>query len=102
MSESELTALIEREIADAVDYEDSELAAHRARALEYYEGTMADVPPEKGKSNVVSHDIAETNGWMMLGMMRVFLGSDRIVIYEPARQGDEPFAALTRTTSTTR
>lgn len=92
ISDSELTALIEREIADAVDYEDSELAAHRARALEYYEGTMSDVPPEKGKSSVVSHDIAETIGWMMPGMMRVFLGSDRIVIYEPARQGDEPFA----------
>ena len=92
MSDGELTALIEREIADAVDYEDSELAAHRAKALEYYEGAMADVPPERGKSSVVSHDIAETIGWMMPGMMRVFLGSDRIVIYEPARQGDEPFA----------
>jgi hypothetical protein len=92
LNESELTALIEREIADAVDYEDAELAGHRAKALEYYEGTMSDVPPEKGKSSVVSHDIAETIGWMMPGMMRVFLGSDRIVIYEPARQGDEPFA----------
>jgi hypothetical protein len=92
MGESELAALLEREIADAVDYEDAELAAHRAEALEYYEGTMSDVPPEKGKSSVISHDIAETIGWMMPGMMRVFLGSDRIVIYEPMRQGDEPFA----------
>ncbi|HEX2725836.1 MAG TPA: hypothetical protein VHN20_08465, partial [Beijerinckiaceae bacterium] len=92
MDDDKLRALIEGEIADSVDFNDSELASHREKALEYYEGTMSDVPPEAGKSSVVSHDIAETIGWMMPGMMRVFLASDRIVIYEPARQGDEPFA----------
>ncbi|EIM25742.1 portal protein [Microvirga lotononidis] len=92
MSESELSALLDGQIADAVSYEESELASLRDKALKYREGIMDDLPAEEGKSSVVSMDVNDTISWIKPGLMRIFANSDRVVEFEPKGPGDEEYA----------
>lgn len=84
MTDSELVALLDGQITDAVSYEGSELSLSRIRALEFVDGQI-DIPSEDGKSSVVSHDLGDTLGWIMPGLLRVFLASENIVRYEARR-----------------
>lgn len=92
MDDDRLKALLSQEISSALTYEDTELSQKRSRALEYYRGEMNDTPAMSGRSSVVSKDVADTIGWMLPGIIRVFMASDQMAIYEPERPGDEPFA----------
>ena len=87
-----LKALLSQEISSALTYDDTELSQKRASALEYYRGEMSDTPSAPGRSSVVSKDVADTIGWMLPGIIRVFTASDQMAIYEPSRPGDEEFA----------
>ena len=88
----ELKALLSNEIRSAVTYDDTELSGKRARAMEYFRGVMSDTPSMPGRSSVVSKDVADTIGWMLPGIIRVFTASDQMAIYEPMRPNDEEFA----------
>ena len=92
MDDDRLKALLSQEISSALTYDDTELAQKRARAMEYYRGEMTDTPSMTGRSSVVSMDVADTIGWMLPGIIRVFTASDRMAMYEPERPGDERFA----------
>ena len=92
MDDDRLKALLSQEISSALTYDDTELSNKRAKALEYYRGEMTDTPAMTGRSSVVSKDVADTIGWMLPGIIRVFTASDRMAIYEPERPGDEEFA----------
>jgi hypothetical protein len=87
-----LKTLLSQEISSALTYDDTELSQKRAKALEYYRGTMSDTPAMTGRSSVVSMDVADTIGWMLPGIIRVFTASDRMAIYEPEKPQDEEFA----------
>lgn len=88
-SETEIKALVAEEIRSAINYDETELSAKRANAMEYYRGEMKDTPPAVDRSKVVSRDVADTIGWMLPGVIRVFTASDRMAIYEPVQPGDE-------------
>lgn len=92
LDEEELKALLSNEIRSAVTYDDTELSGKRARAMEYFQGVMSDTPPMLGRSSVVSKDVADTIGWMLPGIIRVFTASEQMAIFEPAKPNDEPFA----------
>jgi hypothetical protein len=92
MDDDRLKALLSQEISSALTYDDTELSAKRAKALEYYRGEMNDTPAMMGRSSVVSMDVADTIGWMLPGIIRVFMASDKMALYEPERPGDEEFA----------
>lgn len=92
MDSDGLKALLSQEITSALTYDNTELAHKRAKALEYYRGEMSDTPSMAGRSSVVSKDVADTIGWMLPGIIRVFTASDRMAIYEPEKPGDEEFA----------
>jgi hypothetical protein len=92
MDDDRLKTLLSQEISSALTYDDTELSQKRAKALEYYRGTMSDTPAMKGRSSVVSMDVADTIGWMLPGIIRVFTASDRMAIYEPEKPQDEKFA----------
>lgn len=92
MDDGRLKALLSEEISSALTYDDTELSQKRAQALEYYRGEMSDTPAMVGRSSVVSKDVADTIGWMLPGIIRVFTASDQMAIYEPTRPGDEEFA----------
>lgn len=92
MDDDRLKALLSQEISSAQNYDDTELSKKKAKSLEYYRGDMTDTPAMTGRSSVVSKDVADTIGWMLPGIIRVFMASDRIAIFEPERKGDEEFA----------
>jgi hypothetical protein len=92
MDDERLKSLLSQEIHSALTYDDTELSQKRAKALEYYRGTMTDTPAMTGRSSVVSMDVADTIGWMLPGIIRVFTASDRMAIYEPEKPQDEEFA----------
>jgi hypothetical protein len=85
MDPSELAALVQGQIDDARRYVSEELAADREKALEFVRGEV-DLVAEKGKSQVVSRDLSDVLGWIMPSLLRQFLGSDRVVIYEPRKR----------------
>ena len=103
VSDSDLLRLLDEEIATGVSFEnddafgdmksDDDRCGDREAALEYYEGRMIDLPAPKGRSRIVSHDVADTIDQLLPGLMRVFAGADKVVVYAPTRQGDEQFAA---------
>ena len=92
MDDDRLKALLSQEISSALTYDDTELSQKRSKALEYYRGEMSDTPAMTGRSSVVSKDVADTIGWMLPGIIRVFTASDRMAIYEPEKPDDEEFA----------
>lgn len=92
LDDDRLKALLSQEISSALTYDNTELSQKRAKALEYYRGEMTDTPAMVGRSSVVSKDVADTIGWMLPGIIRVFTASDRMAIYEPEKPGDEEFA----------
>ncbi len=93
MDEKELIAQLDGQISAAATYSGSELSEHRERALRYYDGDMStDLPSKEGKSSVVSQDVADTMGWLLPGLMRVFLAAEHVGIYEPEKPGDEQSA----------
>ena len=93
LEETELKAIVASEISSAISYDLAELSDKRADALEYYQGTMEDLPAMPGRSKATSRDVADTIGWMLPGIVRVFTASDQMAIYEPVKQGDEDFAS---------
>jgi hypothetical protein len=92
LDDDKLKALLSQEIRSALTYDDTELSQKRTRAMEYFRGEMNDTPSMPGRSSVVSKDVADTIGWMLPGIIRVFTASDRMALYEPEKPGDEEFA----------
>lgn len=92
MTEDEISALCQAEAASAIEYERSDFLNDRVRAIEYYRGEMKDLPYEEGRSSAVTHDVQDTIGWILPGLMRVFFSSPNLGIYEPRSMEDEPFA----------
>lgn len=93
MPETELTALLDAQINDAISYDKSDLKKLREKAIAYRDGVMDDVPAEEGYSSVVSRDVADTIGWIAPSLARVFLASEHIAVYEPQNENDREFAA---------
>lgn len=92
MDDDRLKALLSQEISSSLTYDKTELAQKRSRNLEYLRGEMNDTPAMPGRSSVVSMDVADTIGWMLPGIIRVFTASDVMVQYEPEKRGDEQFS----------
>jgi hypothetical protein len=92
MDDDRLKGLLSQEISASLTYDQTELSQKRTRALEYLRGEMTDTPAMAGRSSVVSKDVADTIGWMLPGIIRVFTASDRMAIYEPEKPNDEEFA----------
>ncbi len=92
MGETELKALVQREISHA-DSNRSIVLKKQITALEYYQGIMKDVPAETGRSAAMSRDLADTLGWILPGIMRVYTASEHMAIAEPVKPNDVAGAA---------
>lgn len=93
VDEKKLEAIVSQQIQLAKSHDSHERETDRAKALDYYLGKMDKyVPPEVNRSKVVSRDTADTIGWMLPGIMRVFIASDRMAVAEPVDEQDIPFA----------
>jgi hypothetical protein len=92
VDKDKIKAIISSQLALSED-EDSQYAKKRSQALEYIQSEMKDVPAEDGRSKVVSRDVADTIGWIMPSIMRVFTTADHMAIAEPVTPDDEEYAS---------
>lgn len=91
LDEGSLEGIANAALQNATTYSDGVIAEERAEAWEYFNGELFgnEVP---GRSQVVTRDVFETVMWTMPSLMRIFMGGDDIVKFEPRKPGDEPFA----------
>jgi hypothetical protein len=93
VDEVKLGAIVSQQIELAKSHDKNERAGGRSKALDYYLGNMdAYVPVEANRSKVVSRDVADTIGWMLPSLIRVFTASDRMAVAEPVGEEDVQFA----------
>ena len=87
MDNDEIGQVVAREISDALSHHDSEYAADRIKALDYYLGEPLGNELE-GKSQVISTEVADTVEQIMPSLMRIFCGSDKYVRFAPRSAED--------------
>lgn len=93
LSDDELLVILNSEERTSVGYFTQEIAADQEKAFEYYRGDYFGDEVE-GSSQVVSRDVAEVVDWMLPSCMRVFLSSDKAVIFRARKPEDERAAEL--------
>ena len=92
MSDDDLARVIDGQIADALNYTQTDRAKHREAALDYFNGKIPELPPVEGRSQIVSRDVADLHGLILPSLLRVFFSSDRVAVYEPTREEHEQYA----------
>src|SRR5574343_724179 len=96
-SDSELSAILDKELRQALGAPTSEVAALRLRNLQYYkatpEGELAP-PAIPDRSAIVASDVADTVEWMLPSLIRVFAASPDAVECEPTSPRFAPQAKL--------
>jgi hypothetical protein len=90
-TDMDIKAYLDEAIRSAENYDSTELSEKRAKAMEYYFGTMDDVPARDGHSSVVSRDVSVVIGWMLPGIIRTFTQSGRVVDFEPETPEDDAY-----------
>lgn len=91
LTDGELLAAIESAETLALDSLGGSLATDRATALDRYKGAPLGNEVE-GRSQIVSHDVADQIEWIMPSLMRIYLGGDEIGRFEPRGPEDEKAA----------
>jgi hypothetical protein len=93
LTEAQLSAIISQQIELAKNHYQNGRSVARDKALDYYFGRMDKyVPPETNRSRVVSRDVADTIGWLMPQIMRVFTASGSMFVAEPVEPEDVQIA----------
>jgi len=93
MTDDELLALIEAREGESYGYGDGELSEKRADAIARFLGEPYGDERE-GRSSVVATDLRDTILWAMPQLLRVFLGGDELVRFDPRGPEDEQQAKL--------
>lgn len=91
MTDLDLCKIVSSLVKDAEAYRDQQ-APDRIRAMEYYDGEMKDTPSDDGRSKVVSRDVRGEIKKVLPSILRIILGNDKVVEYQPVGQGDEQMA----------
>lgn len=91
LSDASIAKQVSLLVKDCENYRD-ELSKDRMKAMEYYDGTMADVKAGKNRSAVVSRDVSSASDKAVTAIARTILGGDKIVEYAPVKEGDEEIA----------
>ena len=78
-------------VRNAEDYR-NELSMDRLTAQQFYDGDAKSVPYEDGRSSAVSKDVRGAVKDVKPAIMRILLGGDEVVEYQPVNQGDEKAA----------
>ncbi len=91
MAQNELMSIIQAEIDDAIGFIESETVEQRKLALEAYLRQPYGNEVE-GKSQIVTGEVAEAIDGALPSLVRIFTGSDNIVVFEPQGPKDEASA----------
>ena len=91
MAQNELKSILQAEIDDAIGFIESETVEQRKQALEAYLRQPYGNEVE-GKSQIVTGEVAEAIDGALPSLVRIFTGSDDIVVFEPQGPKDEASA----------
>jgi hypothetical protein len=91
MRQTELKSILQAEIDDAIGFIESETVEQRKQALQAYLRQPYGTEIE-GKSQIVTGEVAEAIDGALPSLVRIFTGSDNIVIFEPQGPQDEASA----------
>jgi hypothetical protein len=91
MSETELVALIDTLAQNSYGYQDGELSAQRAEAIARYNSEPFGDEID-GRSSLVSSELRDTVETVIPQVMKVFLGGDEVVKFDPHGPEDEQAA----------
>ena len=91
MAQNELKSILQAELDDAIGYIESETVEQRKVALQYYLRQPLGNETE-GKSQIVTGEVAEAIDGALPSLVRIFTGSDNIVVFEPQGPQDEASA----------
>ena len=91
MAQNELLSIIQAEIDDSIGYIESETVEQRKQSLEAYLRQPYGNEVE-GKSQIVTGEVAEAVDGALPSLVRIFTGSDQIVVFEPQGPRDEASA----------
>lgn len=91
MEQNDLKSILQAEIDDAIGYIESETVEQRKQALEAYLRQPYGNEVE-GKSQIVTGEVAEAIDGALPSLVRIFTGSDQIVVFEPQGPQDESSA----------
>jgi len=88
MSQNNLKAALQAAIDDSIGFIESETVEQRKLALEAYLRQPYGNEVE-GKSSIVTGEVAEAIDGALPALIRIFTGSDQIVVADPVGPGDE-------------
>lgn len=91
MTEADLLATIDSYTHDGMDYQQSTLSTQISKSIKYYYGEKLG-NEVKGKSSVVSKDVADAVDWLMPSLMRIFSGDKSVVAFIPSKEEDKEIA----------
>ena len=91
MQQNELKSILQAEIDDAIGYIETETVDQRKQALQAYLRQPYGNEVE-GKSQIVTGEVAEAIDGALPSLVRIFTGSDDIVVFEPQGPADEASA----------
>lgn len=91
LSDSQVRAIVAARLSESLSTEgndDTALRAAREKALKYYRGDPLG-NEVKGRSQLVSRDVAEAVDSLIPQLMKIFVGSDRAGSFEPTKPEEE-------------
>ena len=91
MEQNDLKSILQAEIDDAIGYIETETVEQRKQALQAYLRQPYGNEVE-GKSQIVTGEVAEAIDGALPSLVRIFTGSDQIVVFEPQGPQDEASA----------
>lgn len=91
MSDDDLIVILRKEESDARQYQQGVLSPIRTSANNYYD-RLPYGDEQEGSSKVVTSEFADAVEDMMPSLMEVFAGTDKVVKFIPAGQGQEQYA----------
>jgi len=91
MEQNDLKSILQAEIDDAIGYIETETVDQRKQALQAYLRQPYGNEVE-GKSQIVTGEVAEAIDGALPSLVRIFTGSDDIVVFEPQGPQDEASA----------
>lgn len=88
LTDGDLLAILDAEEGQCEGRSSSVLSEERKKALDYFNGEPFG-NEIKGRSSVVSTEVADTILWIMPSLMRIFTAGDDVVEFEPNGPEDE-------------
>ncbi len=92
MSDRQVTGFLGRKIYQAMNDEDGDLSDTRAQIFNRYYGDLYGSERD-GYSKFTTREVLEAIEWAMPTLMRIFVGSDRVVSFDATGPEDEDQAA---------